>query len=453
MRILLLNPPGTRPYLRDYYCASLAKTDYSYPPMDLVMLTGRLTPFAEVRFIDAMARRIPPEQTAAAVRDWDPDVIVSLTSSLSLFEDMDFLASIEKPGRLLIVTGDIFRDLAPTLLDLFPFLDAALNDFTEPAIVEYLRGRRAAPLPNLVFRDTAGRILEGPAVQKSGDFSFPLPRWDLVPLSVYNFPFVRHLPFASVLTDFGCPFACSFCPIGAIPWKTRLVSEVRAELEALRKAGVREIHFRDQTFGLPADRLEALCAVTGRLGFAWSCFSRVDVLRPETVRLMRDTGCHTVIFGVETAGEERRRTFRKSTTDAAARIAIEACRKCGVRTVGTFILGLPGDDEDRVRATIRHARDLGLDYASFNVAMPRFGTELRRRDLPSPRDRSALASLLEDRAGFVAFETALAWVRRANRAFYLHPRTWFNHLAALRSWGDLRRELAMGKKLLFGGRR
>ncbi len=449
MKVLLLNPPGTRPYLRDYYCASIAKTAYSYPPMDLVMLTGRLAPLGEVRFMDAMTGQFTPEQTSAAIRDWAPDAVISLTSSLSLFEDMDLLASLQGPGRLLIVTGDIFRDLAPALLDLFPFLDAALNDFTEPAIVEYLAGHRGAPLPNLVFRAPGGRILDGPTVQGTGEFSVPLPRWELVPLSAYRFPFVRHLPFASVLTDFGCPFVCSFCPIGAIPWKTRPVPEVRAELEVLRAAGVREIHFRDQTFGLPPERLGALCAATARLGFTWSCFSRVDVLGPETVRLMRDAGCHTVIFGIETAGEGRRRAFRKNTTDAATRSAIEVCRKCGIRTVGTFVLGLPGDDAARARATIRYARALNLDYASFNVAMPRFGTELRRRGLSSPPDRNALACLLESRWGFVDFETALAWVHRANRAFYLHPRTWFNHLAALRSWDDLRRELEMGRKLLF----
>lgn len=448
MRLLLLNPPGTRPYLRDYYCASIAKTAYSYPTVDLIYLTGRLAPLGEVRVTDAIAQGLSQEKVSAAIEEWRPNVVISLISALSLQEDMALLRSIKRPDRLLMVTGDIIRDLGVALLGIFPFLDAAFADFTDPAIVDYLHGCRDTPLPNMAFHASGGRILPGPTPGTSVEFSLPLPHWDLAPLDAYRFPFVRHRPFASVLTDFGCPFACSFCPMGTIPWKVRPIPEVRTELENLVSMGVREIHFRDQTFGLPRTRLDALCATTAELELTWSCFSRVDVLALDTIQQMHEAGCHTIIFGIESAGEERRKSFQKNTSDDDTARALGACRRCGVRTVGTFVLGLPGDDETRLAATVRYARSLPLDYASFNVAMPRFGTELRRRGLAPPADAEALRALLEDRWGFAPLETATTWCHRANRRFYLHPRTWVRHLAVLRSWRDLRDELRMGWDLL-----
>ena len=42
MRVLLLNPPGRRTYLRDYLCSKTSKADYVYHPIDLVLLSGTL---------------------------------------------------------------------------------------------------------------------------------------------------------------------------------------------------------------------------------------------------------------------------------------------------------------------------------------------------------------------------------------------------------------------------
>ena len=38
MRVLLLNPPGRRLYLRDYFCSKVSQADYIHPPIDLVFL-------------------------------------------------------------------------------------------------------------------------------------------------------------------------------------------------------------------------------------------------------------------------------------------------------------------------------------------------------------------------------------------------------------------------------
>ena len=48
MKILLLNPPGNKSYVRSYYCGSSAKSGYLFQPLDLLVLSGFLSVQHEV---------------------------------------------------------------------------------------------------------------------------------------------------------------------------------------------------------------------------------------------------------------------------------------------------------------------------------------------------------------------------------------------------------------------
>ena len=52
------------------------------------------------------------------------------------------------------------------------------------------------------------------------------------------------------------------------------------------------------TFGLPRANIEKLCNEIKRknLELSWTCFSRVDVADYGLLSLMKEAGCHTVIF-------------------------------------------------------------------------------------------------------------------------------------------------------------
>jgi len=54
-KLLLLNPPGSRMFFRDYYCAKVSKARYYYHPVDLVYLSGSLSEHFQVSVIDAIA--------------------------------------------------------------------------------------------------------------------------------------------------------------------------------------------------------------------------------------------------------------------------------------------------------------------------------------------------------------------------------------------------------------
>lgn len=53
--VLLLNPPGKKRYIRDYFCSKVSKSGYLYPPTDLLLQSGLLARDFRVSALDAVA--------------------------------------------------------------------------------------------------------------------------------------------------------------------------------------------------------------------------------------------------------------------------------------------------------------------------------------------------------------------------------------------------------------
>ncbi len=436
MRVLLLNPPGSRRYLRDYYCTTIAKSDYYYHPVDLLYLSGTLSSEHEVFALDALARGLSVGAALAEISSCAPDVVISLVATPSFAEDQAFLASLKRllPQVRLIGTGDVFRELREEAFQLMPDLEASLVDFSTDDILRYLRGAPGAPIENIIYRQGTG-LFAGPERHGRGSFSIPLPRLSLFPDDLYSFPFVRQMPFMTVLSDFGCPYACAFCPVGTLGFKLRPVAEVLREIMQLWQAGCREVHFRDQTFGVQKERTLELCRAIEK-GFpqlTWSCFSRVDVMDAERAAAMKSSGCHTVIFGIEFDDDKMHQAVGKNIRRSQMFDAVRICRAQGLQVVGTFLLGLPEHDEAAVARAGRLACDLDLDFASFNLAAPRPGTSLRRTWTP-PR-------LAPERLDFLR--------RAVERRFYLRPSYIMKKISRIRSFAQLRVFLKNSVSLFF----
>jgi len=70
VKILLLNPPpfdGVT-FVRDAYCAGIAKGSYRWAPLDLVMISGTLAQSHDISVLDAGAQGISPETTLAWIK-------------------------------------------------------------------------------------------------------------------------------------------------------------------------------------------------------------------------------------------------------------------------------------------------------------------------------------------------------------------------------------------------
>jgi len=381
MNVVLLNPPGKKLYVRNYYCGSTSKSTYIFPPLDLLVLSGILYREHSITVMDCIVDNISEDTAIKKIFDCQADAVVCLVSMVSWDADLQFLRSLKKqiPSLIVIANGDVFFENPQLKMRESGCIDAVLFDFISNDVNNYLGGRDDHIEHMLYRRGDQVAFKKAAPGSKGGAFSIPLPRHELFIKKHYRFPFVRRYPYTAVLTNFGCPFKCSFCIAGKLGFRYRLAGEVIEELLSIDRLGIKELFFEDMTFGVPRANALEICRLMREKGlkFGWACFSRADVLDKELLAAMKAAGCHTIMIGAESSNENILRAYQKGYNTDTIRSAFKLCRAFGIKTVATFILGLPEDTRDTCLNTIEFAKKIDCDYASFNVAVPRPGTDLR----------------------------------------------------------------------------
>lgn len=445
-RILLLNPPGDKLYQRDLYCSNVSKANYYWPAIDLLIQSGILGEYFEVDVLDAIAERLSPEACLERIRSRSYRAALFLTGTASWQRDFDFMASVKQAGEvpLLVGNGDILLYKAEEFLKRYAFLDAVLLDYTTPDVALLIQGR-TEKLSALAFRENGGVKV----VRKSrptGEFTLPVPHHHKFPLKKYLLVQGKRFPFTTVQASFGCPFRCSYCIASTLDYKYRPVDNVLEELRHIVSLGVKEVFFMDFTFEVRRDNTLELCRrmVEEKLGLTWVCSSRAATLDEELLTWMKKAGCHTILIGVESGDEELLVRYSKGVTKDQMRRAFSICRRLGIRTLGHFIIGLPGETEETARKTVNFAKELDCDIASFNIAVPVIGTRMREEaiaeglitDSSMVYDSSDAYPVLETES--FSKEQAWKWRKRAIREFYFRPRFLWRTAASARSFYQLK---------------
>jgi anaerobic magnesium-protoporphyrin IX monomethyl ester cyclase len=457
VRVLLLNPPGERVYIRDYFCSKTTKSNYLFHPVDLVTLSGTVGSEHEVGVLDCMAERLAPAAAEARIDALAPDVIVALVGSVSWDEDRLFLARQHARGRRILAIGDVLHEDSERRLAEEPWLEAALHVFSNADVLHYLAGRSES-IEDMTVRAADGspdRIQRVERKHRKGTFRVPRPRHELFPPTGYHFSFARSKRFATVLTDYGCPYPCTFCVIGTLGFQTRPVADALEEIDALRADGVTELFFMDQTFGVVRERGLELCAALAERGdLSWTGYTRPDVADDEMLAAMKAAGCHTVMMGVESADDDLLKAYKKGYRSSIIADAFARAKRHGLRTVGTFIIGLPEESEASLQRTLDLAIGLEMDFMSLNMAVPRFGTPFRAQALDlGLADRD---DLVMDQGGADAFlptqtldrERMLAMKKAMVRRFYLRPGYLWRRVTGVRSLWELGAQFREGLALL-----
>jgi len=447
-KVLLLNPPGKRLYLRDAYCASFAKANFYWPQIDLLIQSGFLSQHFDIYVLDATILGLNEAETLQTISSIKPDAVFCLASSISWDEDKKIMETIKHKNNSVIVGGgDIFSFDGLQVFNNNPFLDGILLDFSSDAFLDYLLGEHDGIISNMIYRRD-GKLYEGKHQTSSYPLKYPIPRHELFPLKKYRVPFFSNGKiFSVVYSSHGCPFSCSFC--SAIEFnflRLREIENLLAELRYINSLGINNIYFRDALFTADKKHSVEICEAMIKEGFnfEWYCESRVDTIDLTLADAMRRAGCSLIRFGVESGDDGILKFVNKGIDSSMIKKAFEYCRHTDIRTTANIIFGLPGETEETVLKTIQFVMELDCDYVSFNIAMPKLGTELRRKAL----NEGWISSDIREISNGIPLPTIpLERLKRlrnyAVKKFYLRPRYIFNHLRSIHSGRNLIRSFQM----------
>jgi B12-binding domain/radical SAM domain protein of rhizo-twelve system len=155
-------------------------------------------------------------------------------------------------------------------------------------------------------------------------------------------------PGAEVEASRGCPYDCSFCAKIDFrdQYRRRELPFLLAEIDGLLAQGVRYIYFIDEIF-LP---WRALLEALAPRGVAFGVQTRIDLWKPDMLRLLGAAGCVSIEAGIESLTIEGREALAKRCrleTEDLARLLIEARRH--VPFVQANLIGVDHDDQDLVK--------------------------------------------------------------------------------------------------------
>jgi len=236
----------------------------------------------------------------------------------------------------------------------------------------------------------------------------------------WRLPFMR-LPFATVMTSRGCFGRCSFCALpGLYPVvRHRSVETVLAEVDDLvGRLGVRSISFLDDAFGIDPRWLERFCSelAARRYPLRWVCTTHPVVFARDAeakLQALARAGCALLIVGVQSADPTvLRGAGRDPGERALVRRAIPIARRAGMSVALQFVLGLPGETPESLRANPEFALEVGADFAHFNPLSLIEGSALHQEHAGRPEAVCGMEPAALNR-----------WSAWSLRRFYAHPRT------------------------------
>lgn len=321
------------------------------PPLFLPLLAGLTPPDIEVRLIDENVE--PVDLNAAA--DW-----VAITCMTASAPRAYAIADSFRRRKIPVVIGGIHPTVMPE--EAAAHADAVVIGEAEPVWREVLAdlaaGRLKARYQYEGYADLAG---------------LPRPRRELLRVE-------RYLTTNIVQTARGCPNGCAFCTVSTVAgrrFRFRPIDEVIEEVRALRGW----VGFVDDNITGNPRRAKELFAALIPLRLRWIGQADLNLAKdPELLSLAARSGCQAMFMGLESLSQENLRATGKSPNlglDMGA--AIRTIHKAGIEIIGSFVLGLDGDDRHVFAQTVAFAEQHKLAAAQFSVLTPFPGTAMRRQ--------------------------------------------------------------------------
>lgn len=454
--IVLFNPPGKKIYIRDYYCSKVSKAYYLPQPVDLLMQSAYFPSNQfQVSVIDAIAEKKSLKAVIAKLTEGKPSLIIGLIGAVSLEEDLQTYEAIKKalPQTKIICSGDALLEQHLKKLEKYDWLDAILTNFYLDGPRQWLDGQ---PAQGLAYLDQKGQLIHLDDRPK-GKLEMPIPQQHLFQGN-YRMPFANAEPIATVLTNYACPYPCTFCIMSTLPFVSRSATSIIAELTYLKEKGYRFIYFSDQTFFQSKTTTKEVLdwMIESNYGINWMCFSRVDVLDEPDLRRMKKAGCKLIMFGVEWAENEKLEHYKKHYTVEQIKETFALTKSLGIQRLGTFLIGVPGQTRASILNTVQFAKTIQADYASFNVAVPRSNTSFRDEALDAGlidesqeiMDQSGDEVIMG--SGAISRGELQKLKSKAYRSFYFRPGYLLKRLFSIRNWTEFKYHCIEGYHVLKG---
>jgi anaerobic magnesium-protoporphyrin IX monomethyl ester cyclase len=339
----------------------------------------------QVDVIDCQLLKLSLEDFRSEISKRQPN-IVGVTSSTLTYQSALKLVKIVKeacPECITIAGGPHVTFWDDKALEECPELDIVVRREGEITMLEIVQKIEEDKSYDDVLGTTVrkeGKIVKNPDRSYIEDLDgLPFPARHLWPMERLR----EYEDILYLATSRGCVYWCEFCTTVRMhgrKYRMRSPKNVVDELEFLHKTyGAKKFTFCDDAFTVDQPRTEALCSEILQRGLKieWNCGTRVDMITKELLAKMKEAGCITVWFGVESGTQQVLDAMKKGISPELTIKVLGWVRELGLKPVPNVILGFPGETKKSAWKTIKFIEKIAPDEVGFyNVATPFPGTPM-----------------------------------------------------------------------------
>ncbi len=295
------------------------------------------------------------------------DIVFLQYESPSVSIINDFVRRIKEINDAAVVIAfGSYAYSAPIYILKNSFIDICVTsdiEFVALDLVKAVISNNVKDVPNVVFRDIQGEIIEN---YKKEYFDIDtLPYIDLSLIRKGDY-FRKKYPYypgygkywGFIRTSYGCPYKCSFCSLllrNSLSEKYKEHS-VQYVLENVRyykhKHNIRLFSFEDDSFGINKARTIELCSALKKENVKWVVEGiRADCIDEDIIKAMSEAGCYGIGMGVESGSNKILNILNKKETVEDIIKAAMIIKKYKMLLVATVMIGNPDETIDDLNKT------------------------------------------------------------------------------------------------------
>ena len=372
MKIVLVFPP--------FYLESM----YNLPPLGLINLATALKDSPHkvviVDFVLAirqetlkMGRDIYDDCAETIIRE-APDVVGFSAQCTTYPPVLQISEKIKRrrPDVKIVIGGHNVSFVDHATFERYPFVDAIVrgegeNTFRE-LVDSYESGKDGEGIPGVTYRCGKDIIRNKDRDMISNLDALPLPDYGfLPPLSEYRDACALPRSIAILEVGRGCPHRCIYCS-ESIMW--RQTSRSFSVSRLVKEMGNLSMNFGAECFLLSYDQftvrrnfVESFCHQVIDAGLnhlPWYCISRLDSVDAHLLTLMREAGCESMCYGIDSGSKKTLSFIRKNIDHEILYQRVEETAAQGLIPTLSFVIGFPEEEKQDIDETLWLALRTGI---------------------------------------------------------------------------------------------
>ncbi len=326
---------------------------YKFPPLGLLTIAGLTPEQFEVEFVDENVTEI----------DFDSDAdLIALSVMTPLAPRAYRIADRFRAAGKKVVMGGIHVSIHPE--EAAPHADCVVRGEAEDVwpllLADYRQGRLKASYGQETLINM-GR-------------EFPLPRRDLLRQGCY-------ITRSTIQMMRGCPFDCEFCSVTAFSGREFRARPVDAFVREFRDLPDRFVFVVDDNILSNKKVAEQLFDQMQNSGKWWGSQVTISVADDDALlKKMARAGCKSLFIGFESLDQNNLINIGKKFVKANKNEErIKRIQDHGIGILGSFIVGLDGDDESVFEQQYEFITRTRLEAFLISVLTPFPGTHMTKR--------------------------------------------------------------------------